>query len=80
MMPMNSSMKEIDSCSIIVNGGTQWIRNLKTLQLGLGNKDEYIEVIKEQIMDYKNDELFEDLINSLDKGNMIELLKKIKID
>ncbi len=65
-----------------ITGGLSWERNAKMLGLGIGEVDDYATFLSEH-MSYNNiDEnkmILESLFSKLEKGDLVELVNKIKI-
>ncbi len=72
-------LKDIDG-QFIVNGGAQWERNIKMLQLGIGEKDDYIEAISEDIKSSNSDNLLLFVLGKLTKEELKDAFNQIKIE
>ena len=76
-----SDLKNIDG-QFMVNGGVQWERDIKILKLGLADKSEYSDFIKNYIFDSFEDS--ENILNlalsKLSKDQLEEVFNKIKIE
>ena len=68
-------MNEFDFFKI--NGGTEWSRNYKILSLGLGDKSEYVDFIKECISYDK--QIIDLVLSELTKDDLWDILNKIDI-
>lgn len=64
-----------------INGGDiQWHREIKMLQLGVGERQEYLDFVKQHIQtDFGNsDEMLTFLLNKLTQQELQEIINKIK--
>ena len=64
----------------INGGGIQWQREIKMLQLGVGERQEYLDFVKQHIQtDFGNsDEMLTFLLNKLTQQELQEIINKIK--
>ena len=58
-------------------GGLEWERELKMLQLSVGEVDEYAEFLSDWSFHSKDKEFFKILFSKLDKETLVELTKQI---
>lgn len=65
-----------------INGGIQWQREIKMLQLGLGEKQDYLDFIKQHIeTNFGNsEELLKFILDKLTTEELQETLNKISYD
>lgn len=62
----------------LVNGGIEFDREYKLLKLGLGDKDDYIDLVSKNIDYFTNsNEIFEHILSKLSKEDLIELTNKL---
>jgi hypothetical protein len=65
-----------------VTGGLSWERDSKMLSLGIGETEDYVNFVSEY-MSYnyleENKMILEVLFSKLEKGDLVELVNKIKI-
>ena len=71
-------LKNIDG-KFIVNGGSQWERNIKMLQLGIGDKSDYIEAIKDNLLGSNSEDLLTFVLNKLSKEDLQQALNHLHI-
>jgi hypothetical protein len=76
-----TSIKDVGG-QFIVNGGSQWERNIKMLKLGMGDESDYCEVIKENILENLegSEELLTFVLTKLSKQELEEVFNKINIE
>jgi len=76
-----NDIKSIDG-KFIVNGGSQWERDVKMLKLGIGDTSDYCEVIKENILNSldNSEELLNFVLSKLSKKELEEVFNKINIE
>jgi hypothetical protein len=60
-------------------GGVEWERELKMLQLSVGEVDEYVEFLSDWSFQSKDKEFFKILLSKLDKETLVELTKQIEL-
>lgn len=64
----------------VVNGGLVFEREYKILTLGLGEKEDYVDFISENINSFDNKEdTIKFILSKLEKKELLELIKKITI-
>jgi hypothetical protein len=63
---------------LLINGGLDWERNIKMLELGIGEKEEYIDSISEYLFSNHDLDLLVSIISKLNKEQLIDLIKEIK--
>jgi hypothetical protein len=62
----------------IVNGGLEFEREYKLLTLGLGEQDDYVDFISENLNYFTNqDDTIKFILSKLSKEDLIELTKKL---
>lgn len=62
----------------IVNGGLEFEREYKLLTLGLGEQDDYVDFISENLNYFTNqDDTIKFILSKLTKEDLIELTKKL---
>jgi hypothetical protein len=59
-----------------MSGGTEFERNRKLLSLGIGDKEDYVSFLEENLIDQK--ELLNLVLNKLSKDDLKEIFGKIK--
>jgi hypothetical protein len=66
----------------VVNGGVQWDRNVKMLQLGIADKPDYIEFMKDYILNKfdNSEDLLTFVLDKLSKEDLQEVFNKINIE
>ncbi len=66
----------------IINGGSQWERNIKMLKLGIGDTSDYCEFIKDNILDNldNSEELLNFVLSKLTKEELEETFNKINTE
>ena len=71
-----NEIKGIDG-KFVVNGSSQWERNVKMLKLGIGDTSEYCDAIKENILDNldSSEELLNFVLTKLSKQELEEVIK-----
>ncbi len=80
-----NELKNIDG-KFLVNGGTQWQRAKKMLDLGIGTEEEYSEFISEYIVNNMYDdptksiEFLKSIFSKFDKGQLESIFKNLKIN
>lgn len=77
-----SDIKEIDG-EFIINGGTQWERNVKMLSLGIGDESDYSEFIEAHIISSNLEEsknVLNFVLSKLSKEELIEVFSKINLE
>jgi hypothetical protein len=62
-----------------VFGGVEWERELKMLQLSIGEVDEYVEFLSDWSFHSNDKEFFKILLSKLDKETLVELTKQIEL-
>jgi hypothetical protein len=63
-----------------INGGTQWQREIKMLQLGVGERKDYLDFLKQHIQTNfgNSDEMLTFVLNKLTQEQLQETINKIK--
>jgi hypothetical protein len=63
-----------------INGGTQWQREIKMLQLGVGERKDYLDFLKQHIQTNfgNSEELITFVLNKLSDEQLKETLEKIE--
>lgn len=76
-----NEIKDVDG-KFIVNGGVQWERNVKMLQLGIADKSEYIDFIREYILNSfgNSEDLLTFVLDTISKEDLQEVFNKINIE
>jgi hypothetical protein len=76
-----NEIKNIDGL-FIINGGVQWDRNVKMLKLGISEKSDYIEFMKDYILNrFENsEELLTFVLNKFSKEELQEVFNRINIE
>lgn len=76
-----NDIKGIDG-KFIVNGGSQWERDVKMLKLGIGDTSDYCEFIKENILNSleSSEEVLNFVLSKLSKQELEEVFNKINIE
>jgi DNA-binding transcriptional MerR regulator len=64
---------------VLINGGLEWNRNIKMLELGIGEKEEYVDTISEYLFSNNDLNLLSSILSKLNKEQLIETIKDIKI-
>jgi undecaprenyl pyrophosphate synthase len=64
---------------VLINGGLEWNRNIKMLELGIGEKEEYVDTISEYLFSNNDLNLLSSILSKLNKEQLIETIKGIKI-
>jgi len=72
---------ELPECGgeTIINGGVEWERNLKMLNLGLGQNEEYVDFLSEYLRYNQQENIIKSLLSKLSKEELISLTNKIEI-
>lgn len=60
-------------------GGVEWERELKMLQLSVGEVDEYVEFLSDWSFHSNDKEFFKKLLSKLSKEALVELTKQIEL-
>ena len=63
-----------------INGGTQWQREIKMLQLGVGERQDYLDFLKQHIQTNfgNSDEMLTFVLDKLTQEQLQETIDKIK--
>ena len=63
-----------------INGGTQWQREIKMLQLGVGERQDYLDFLKQHIQTNfgNSDEMITFVLDKLTQEQLQETIDKIK--
>ena len=87
-VPMGISTKEVydkltynlDTNIFEINGGTQWQREIKMLQLGVGERQDYIDFLKQHIQTNfgNSEEMLTFVLDKLTQEQLQETIDKIK--
>ena len=87
-IPMGITTKEVydkltynlDTNIFEVNGGTQWQREIKMLQLGVGERQDYIDFLKQHIQTNfgNSEEMLTFVLDKLTQEQLQETIDKIK--
>jgi len=88
-VPMGTSTKEaydkltydLEPDNILeINGGTQWQREIKMLQLGVGERQDYLDFLKQHIQTNfgNSDEMLTFVLDKLTQEQLQETIDKIK--
>jgi len=66
----------------IVNGGVQWERNVKMLSLGIGDKTDYAEFMKDYILNKfdNSEDILTFVLDKLSKEDLQEIFNKTNIE
>jgi hypothetical protein len=72
-----TEIKNIGSFEIL--GGVEWERELKMLQLSVGEVDEYVDFLSDWSLHSKDKQFFKTLLSKLDKETLVELTKQIEL-
>jgi len=66
----------------IVNGGVQWDRNVKMLTLGIAEKSDYIEFMKDYILNKfdNSEDMLNFVLDKISKEDLQEIFNKINIE
>jgi hypothetical protein len=70
------------SGKFIINGGVQWDRNVKMLKLGIAEKSEYTEFMKDYILNKfdNSEDLLTFVLDKFSKEDLQEVFNKINIE
>jgi hypothetical protein len=60
-------------------GGVEWERELKMLQLSVGEVDEYVDFLSDWSFHSGDKQFFKTLLSKLDKETLVELTKQIEL-
>ncbi len=76
-----TEIKNIDGV-FIINGGVQWNRNVKMLKIGIAEKSDYSEFIKDFILNRfdNSEELLTFILNKFSKEDLQEVFNRINIE
>lgn len=76
-----TEIKNIEG-EFIINGGTQWERNVKILKIGIGDKTDYSDFIANYILNkFDNSEnLLTFVLNKLSKEELQDIFNKIDLE
>ena len=76
-----TEIKDIDG-EFFVNGGTQWERNIKMLRLGIADKSDYTDFMKEYILSKigNSEEILNFVFDKVTKEELQEIFNKINIE
>lgn len=76
-----TEIKNIDG-KFIVNGGIQWERDVKMLQLGIAEKSDYTEFMKDYILNKfdNSEDLLTFVLDKFSKEDLQELFNKTNIE
>jgi hypothetical protein len=76
-----TEIKNIDG-KFILNGGVQWERNVKMLQLGIAEKSDYTEFMKDYILNKfdNSEDLLIFVLDKFSKEDLQEIFNKINIE
>lgn len=76
-----TEIKNIDG-KFVVNGGVQWERNVKMLSLGIAEKSEYAEFMKDYILNKfdNSEDLLNFVLDKLSKEDLQEIFNKTNIE
>jgi hypothetical protein len=76
-----TEIKNIEG-KFVVNGGVQWDRNVKMLQLGIAEKSEYAEFMKDYILNKfdNSEDLLTFVLDKFSKEDLQEVFNKINIE
>jgi len=76
-----TELRDIDG-EFIVNGGTQWERNVKMLKLGVADKSDYTEFMKEYILNKfaNSEEMLNFVFDKVTKEDLQDIFNKINIE
>jgi hypothetical protein len=76
-----TEIKNIEG-KFFVNGGVQWDRNVKMLQLGIAEKSEYTEFMKDYILNKfdNSEDLLTFVLDKFSKEDLQEVFNKINIE
>jgi hypothetical protein len=76
-----TEIKNIEG-KFVVNGGVQWDRNVKMLQLGIADKSDYTEFMKDYILNKfdNSEDLLTFVLNKFSKEDLQEAFNKINIE
>lgn len=77
----STEIKNIEG-EFIVNGGVQWERNVKMLKLGIADKSDYGEFMKDYILNKfdNSEDMLNFVLNKLSKEDLQEIFSKINIE
>jgi hypothetical protein len=77
----NTEIKNVGG-KFVVNGGVQWDRNVKMLQLGIAEKSEYTEFMKDYILNKfdNSEDLLTFVLDKFSKEDLQEVFNKINIE
>lgn len=71
-------VKEISECGdeVTINGGIQWKRDIKMLLIGIGEREDYVNFIKDYAS-LGDNRFYDKIIMKLSKNSLRELVKEI---
>jgi hypothetical protein len=74
------NLGNLDTNIFEVNGGTQWQREIKMLQLGVGERQDYIDFLKQHIQTNfgNSEEMLTFVLDKLTQEQLQETIDKIK--
>jgi len=77
----NTEIKNVGG-RFIVNGGVQWDRNVKMLTLGIAEKSDYIEFMKDYILNKfgNSEDLLTFVLDKISKEDLQEIFNKTNIE
>ena len=75
-----TEIKDVDG-EFIVNGGTQWERNVKMLKLGVADKSDYTDFMKEYILNKfaNSEEMLNFVFDKVTKEDLQDIFNKTNI-
>ncbi len=76
-----TEIKDVDG-EFIVNGGTQWERNVKMLKLGVADKSDYTDFMKEYILNKfaNSEEMLNFVFDKVTKEDLQDIFNKTNIE
>lgn len=79
-MKYNLSFSGENATDFEINGGTQWQREIKMLQLGVGERQDYLDFLKQHIQTNfgNSDEMLTFVLDKLTQEQLQETIDKIK--
>ncbi len=76
-----TEIKDVDG-EFIVNGGTQWERNVKMLKLGVADKSDYTDFMREYILNKfaNSEEMLNFVFDKVTKEDLQDIFNKTNIE
>lgn len=64
---------------ILLNGGIEWQRDVTILKLGMGETQEYVDILSDNIMNFRNQKLLKKILAEIEKDKLVQYTQEIPL-